>query len=248
MHEYNHHITHAHLDSKTSYIFDKEQFTHYLVAAEGKDKDVANRISVDLVKFFNSVPHGSDAKHIDIILNTTTLVEYIHTLKQRSLAPSTIIDKLRNLRLCIEYLSTSTTTSQVNISSKCEATLKWLKKRAKVLRKDVRVQQFSNAMKGENEIDNAGNPRDFWSNADVKKEVYTILKKAETSDHLTNNEHLIVLAYLAAILIYKNSQRPGVVENMTIHEFQQRRDQGDGRVLIRVLKHKTSASTGRPIL
>ena len=138
---------------------------------------MANRISVDLVKFFNSVPHGSDAKHIDIILNTTTLVEYIHTLKQRSLAPSTIIDKLRNLRLCIEYLSTSTTKSQVNISSKCEATLKWLKKRAKVLRKDVRVQQFSNAMKGENEIDNAGNPRDFWSNADVKKEVYTILKR-----------------------------------------------------------------------
>ena len=102
MHEYNHHITHAHLDSKTSDIFDKEEFSHYLVAAEGKYKDVANRISIDVVKFFNSVPHGSDDKHIDTILNTSTLVEYIHTLKQRSLAPSTIIDKLRNLRLCIE--------------------------------------------------------------------------------------------------------------------------------------------------
>ena len=212
------------------------------MAAEGKDQEVANRIAIDVVKFFNSIPN---AKHTDIILNTSTLVEYIHTLKERDLAPSTIIDKLRNLRLCIEYLSTcklaidSTTTS-----SKCEETIKWLQKRAKVLRKDVRMQQFSNAMKGENAVDNAGNPRDFWSNPDVKKEVYTILKKAETGDHLTNNEHSTVLAYLAAILIYKNSQRPGVVENMTIHEFQQRRDQGDGRVLIRVLKHKTSASTG----
>ena len=68
---------------------------------------MVNRNSIDVVKFFNSVPHGSDAKHIDTILNTSTLVEYIHTLKQRSLAPSTIIDKLENLRLCIEYLSTS---------------------------------------------------------------------------------------------------------------------------------------------
>ena len=64
IHKYNHHIT---LDSRTSDIFDKEEFSHYLVAAEGKDKDVANRISIDVLKFFNSVPHGSDAKHIDII-------------------------------------------------------------------------------------------------------------------------------------------------------------------------------------
>ena len=112
------------------------------MAAEGKDQEVANRIAIDVVKFFNSIP---DAKHTDIILNTSTLVEYIHTLKERDLAPSTIIDKLRNLRLCIEYLSTcklaidSTTTS-----SKCEETIKWLQKRAKILRKDVRVQQFSN--------------------------------------------------------------------------------------------------------
>ena len=211
------------------------------MATEGKDQEVANRIAIDVVKFFNSIP---DAKHTDIILNTSTLVEYIHTLKERDLVPSTIIDKLRNLRLCIEYLSTyklaidSTTTS-----SKCEETIKWLQKRAKILRKDVRVQQFSNALKGENEVDNASNPKEFWSNTEVKREVHTILKKAETSD-LTNNEHLTVLSYLAAILMYKNSQRPGVVENMTISEFQQRRDQGNSKVLIRVLKHKTCTSTG----
>ena len=75
----------------------------------------------------------------------------------------------------------------------------WLQKRAKVLRKDVRVQQFSNAMKGENKVDNAGNPKDLWSNADVKREVNTILKKAETSDHLINKEHLTMLAHLAVL-------------------------------------------------
>lgn len=126
----------------------------------------------------------------------------------------------------------------------CEATLKWLQRRAKVLRKDVKMQQFANTLRGEQEVDNANNPKDFWTDVDVKKEVHGILKKAETSHHLTKEEHSTVLAYLAAIVMYKNSQRPEVVDNITVYEFQHRKDQGEGTVLIRVLKHKTSASTG----
>ena len=38
MHEYNHHINHARLDSKTSNIFDTEEISHHLVAAEGKEQ------------------------------------------------------------------------------------------------------------------------------------------------------------------------------------------------------------------
>ena len=71
----------------------------------GSRRYVANRISIDVAKFFNGVSHNSDAIHINIILNTSNLVKYIHSLKQKSLAPSTIIDKLGNLRLFIEYLS-----------------------------------------------------------------------------------------------------------------------------------------------
>ena len=217
---------------------------HYLVAAEGKKNDVANRITTDIIKFFNSIPHTSDATHLDIILHTPNLVEYIHTLKERNLAPSTIIDKLRNLQIFIEYLSTcTTTTSQVNIGSKCETTIKWLQKRSKILRKDVKMQQFSNALRGEHEVDSASNPREFWSNANVKREIDAILKKAKTRD-VTNNDYLTVQAYLAAIIMYKNGQRPGVVENMTINEFKKRRDEGNGKVVIRVLNHKTCASTG----
>ena len=84
------------------------------------------------------------------------------------------------------------------------------------------------------------NQKDFWANADVKREVNNILKKTKTTD-LNNDEYTTVLAYLAAIIMYKNSQRPGVVENMTINEFQNRKDQDKGKVLARVLKHKTSA-------
>ena len=64
-------------------------------------------------------------------------------------------------------------------------------------------------------VDHATNPHDFWANNEVKGDVNKILQKAQ-SNNITSNEHLIVLAYLAAILMFKNSQRPGVVEDMTM--------------------------------
>jgi len=207
---------------------------------EGKNEDVANRVATDVFKFFDTTPHTSHATHTDIILNTTTLVEYIHTLKQQGKAPSTIIDKLRNLRLFIEYLSTD---SSQNIGKKCDLILKWLQKRAKTLRKDLKKQQMVNALRGEHEVDNATNPKDFWNNDKVKGDVNTILHKAECNINITTTEHSTVLAYLAANLMYKNSQRPGVVENMTIKEYTNRRND-ENKAIIRVLKHKTAASTG----
>ena len=74
----------------------------------------------------------------------------------------------------------------------------------------------------------------------MKGDVDDILQKAE-SQNITSMEHSTVLAYLAAILMYKNSQRPGVVENMTLNEYKNRQKDGD-KLIIRVLKHKTAAS------
>ena len=228
-----------HQESRTTDIFNREDFGQYLIAAEGKSEEAASRIATDVIKFFNKVPHTSHATHADIILKTSTLVEYIHILKQQRMAPSTIIDKLRNLRLFIEYLATH---SSHNIGKKCDFTMKWLQKRAKTLRKDVRKQQMTNALCGEEEVDHATNPEDFWANNEVKGDVNNILQKAQSSN-INSNEHLTVLAYLAAILMFKNSQRPGVVENMTMDEYKKSRKDGD-KTVIRVMKHKTAASTG----
>ena len=44
--------------------------------------------------------------------------------------------------------------------------------------------------------------------------------------------------------MYKNGQRPGAIQNMTIDEFKARKQQTNGKFLIRVLHHKIAASTG----
>ena len=46
-------------------------------------------------------------------------------------------------------------------------------------------------------------------------------------------------SYVAAHLIFGNAQRPGVMSNMTIEEFEKRQHVGDD-VVISVLNHKTS--------
>ena len=46
----------------------------------------------------------------------------------------------------------------------CDATLKWLHKRAKTSRKDVTQQQMVNALRGEQEENNATNPEELWTN------------------------------------------------------------------------------------
>jgi len=60
---------------------------------------------------------------------------------------------------------------------------------------------------------------------------------------LSKQGHMLVIAYIAAAIIYCNAQRPGVVRNMTINEFQ-RRVNVNGKILIQVMNHKTTSSMG----
>ena len=163
-----HHNTNVSIKIQEQQIPLIEKTIQYLTAAGGKSEEVASRVATDVIKFFNKVSHTSHETHTDIILTQSTLIKYIHILKEQRMAPSTIIDKLRNLRLLLEYLSTK---SSHNISERCESVMKWLQKRSKTLRKDVKQQQMVNALRGEQEVDNATNPEEFWTNDRVKSDV-----------------------------------------------------------------------------
>ena len=135
------------------------------------------------------------------------------------------MDKLRNLCLVIEYLLTeeNATIEDSQLNSKCEITLRWLEKRAKVLRKGVKLQQISNALRGEQELEDADDPKEFWGNPKIKEKIISIMQTAATGD-IDKNDYRMVLAYLSSIIIFRNVQRPAVVENMTIDEFERRKD------------------------
>ena len=129
------------------------------------------------------------------------------------------------------------------LGCKCEAVQKWLQKRSKAFRKDIRMQKFANAINGEQDVQNAEDPTKFITNADLQNEIFSILTKSET-EVISKNEHNTVIGYLVATIIYKNSQWLRVIQNMTIEEFECRKDERKNRILISILKHKTASSTG----
>jgi len=60
---------------------------------------------------------------------------------------------------------------------------------------------------------------------------------------LSSDEHKLIIAYIAANLIYDNGQRPAVVQNMTISEYKKRLLINDTEI-IQVAKHKSSVHKG----
>ena len=57
-------------------------------------------------------------------------MEYINMLQQQNLASSTIIDKLRNLRLVIDYIGCkeNKTMTDKELGCECEVVQKWFQK------------------------------------------------------------------------------------------------------------------------
>jgi len=61
----------------------------------------------------------------------------------------------------------------------------------------------------------ADNPNDFVDDPVIKSTVKAALKKAKRS-MLEKSDHMLIISYLAAAIIHSNTQRPGIVQNVTI--------------------------------
>ena len=92
------------------------------------------------------------------------------------------------------------------------------------------------------QVATADDPINFLDSPEVESSVREMLKKAK-SRKLIWREIRIILAYLAAHLIFFNGQRPGIVQKMTISEFKAKSEE-DGEYVIYVKEHKTTGSFG----
>ena len=88
----------------------------------------------------------------------------------------------------------------------------------------------------------ADSPEDFMQSPEVVHQVNNLIAIAKTRP-LIWREIRVVLAYLASHIIFLNGQRPGVVQKMTIEEWESKELEGDHWV-IDVMDHKTSEAFG----
>ena len=92
------------------------------------------------------------------------------------------------------------------------------------------------------QVATADDPINFLDSQEVESSVRDMLQIGK-SRKLIWREIRIILAYLAAHLIFFNGQRPGIVQKMTISEFQSKSEE-DGEYVIWVKEHKTTGSFG----
>ena len=232
------------LDTASSSVFDIDGFIEYLQSLSGGNKsyNVAKAIAADISLFFERISHGSTDTYYNILLNTRNLHDYIKHLQiNKQFSPSTVSEKLRILRQAIEYTEAKENNLKVNhkLLSRCHLIAGLLTKWGKSLHKDIAKQRRKQNVISQQQVRAAHNPNEFLESPSINASVRQILSKAESSE-ITSFDHLTVITFLAANIIFTNAQRPGVVQYMTVQEFDERTETGNEQSLIVVMEHKTA--------
>ena len=88
--------------------FNFKGFNAYLLTPAGgrRSNPAAKAITSDLMMFFNTTPQsGSDAYKVDTIFEQNNVESYIHHIKTtKNYKPTTVAEKIRRLKLAIEYI------------------------------------------------------------------------------------------------------------------------------------------------
>ncbi|XP_041441359.1 uncharacterized protein LOC121393043 [Xenopus laevis] len=84
---------------------------------------------------------------------------------------------------------------------------------------------------------------------EARPTIEQLIKKAKMGGTLLDKEKCVVLYYLEAIVVLKQLQRPGVVQNMTVEEWRNRKlSDCKTRMAIAVKKHKTATQQVATVL
>ena len=111
----------------------------------------------------------------------------------------------------------------------------------KSLRKEIKQRKAEVRIRSRAEVGSASDPKPFLNSVKVQQDIQEAFDSTTTC---TSQQHKLILAYVAANIIFTNAQRPGVVQHMSVQEYENKEDDDEGNVLIKVLHHKTSSSSG----
>ena len=131
--------------------FDFNGFTKYLTSIAGGQKSVstAKAIVADIQNYFCFISE-SHKPHYDLLLDMENLQNYLQYLQQHfSFAATTISEKIRRLRLAIEYTLHIENSDESNtiMFMRCTKILTNLLKCGKSLSKDIQKQRHKQSLK-----------------------------------------------------------------------------------------------------
>ena len=203
-----------------------------------KAKSIAN----DIEKFLSNCAHSSTSKtSADLLLNRQVLQDHYDKLNN-DYQPTTVAEKLRQIRIAINFL----------IHHNHENNDMYIKGRQIITTLDRWIKRLSKSI-GKQCQQHGMTIRDTLANESPTKTASEFLKStrllAKVDSAILNlgssfdpKDVKILTAYAACQLLYGNSQRSGVVENLAVNEFSQRQRKlhdNEERIIIPCLNHKT---------
>ena len=227
--------------------FSFTDFKHYLEGIAGGNRSATTSTAIvrDIQRFFTVVtPNGENFLNGSVFNLKQLELYYNHLKKEMKYKPTTAAEKLRRLCMAIGFIMhDNAENDQIYIrgSQVRDVIKRWIRS----LSNSIAMQRQQHSMRVIHNLPNTSNAVTFLENPEVVDRVNECIKSLKRSFHLSDIKFLT--AYAAAILLYGNCQRSGVIQNLTTEEFNQREHTSDGMCVISCLNHKTGPQ-GRAIL
>lgn len=179
---------------------------------------------------------------LEMLMNRKNLENFYHILKdEKQYKPTTIAEKLRRLKMAIQFILHELDTNckdNVDVYLKGSRLIDLLTQWTKSLSKAIAVQRQQHGLKMSDKVTDTADPYEFLENTEVLRKVTIAKQNLQTSFHQADIQ--LITAYAAALILYKNAQRSGVIQNLTTDEFDMRKCERT-KFIICCINHKTGA-------
>ena len=222
-------------------IFNFSHFKEYLegIAGGNRSATTANSIVRDIERFFRIVTPKQSRFYHQHLFSAKLLEEYYHFLRvNNKFKPTTNAEKLRRLKMAIKFILHNGTDQQIYIKG-CRV-IDTLSQWIHSLSKRISLQRQQHGIKVINELSAISHPFKFLEDEELSIRIQnTIASLQKSYEDTSYNKIKLLIAFAAALILYENCQRSGVVTNLTTAEFENRQVANNGMIVVFCLNHKT---------
>ena len=229
-------------DASKTGNFDYVAYVDYLQGLSGgmKSKTTAKSISADIEKFMNYCSRGSKTTDHELLFSRRAIESYFVYLKAtKEYQPTTIVEKLRRISSAVRFIihETDDTPEGNAVYHQGQKMIDNIKDWCHSMHKQIKLQRQRHSSRIRDELALSEEPDDTFMDPRFQAKLQQAIDSLTTVYQSDNAAFLT--AYCAARLIYGNGQRSGVVENLTMDEFQKRTEGEDNKTIITCHEHKT---------
>ena len=228
--------------SSLTQSFSFELFQVYLQGLAGGDRNeaTAKAIVADIRRFYDDSAGSSQTTHtINQLLNMQNIQNFYTTMKQDGKAATTMAEKLRRIKEAVRFIQLRLKEDDTVLYMKAQKVLDFITNSTKKMAKHIKLQRHKHAVKVASELPSMDDPCNMLKSKELKAKIKDCIANLERA--FAEDDAKLLTAYCTAQIVYRNSQRSGVIENVKVEEYLNKNINVKGKPVIQCLDHKTGS-------